>query len=89
MNKRQGQHSRGKTESAGVIVYGSHWLCAGCADKLSKTQEMAETEDFKTGRCEMCMQFYSLSRYRSRPYPRAQYKRRTGGGERSRAGGDA
>lgn len=88
MSRGPGRRAKKKTEGQ-ETAYGTHWLCAGCAEKIRRTQELWETEDFKTGRCEGCMQFYSLSRYLSRPYPKEQHKRRTGGGERARAGGDA
>ena len=61
--------------------------CAGCAQKLEQIYDIVERpEDVPPGICSLCMNYYHLAKYdiqRRKP----QYRVRSGGGERAKAGG--
>ena len=61
--------------------------CAGCAQKLERIYEIVERdEETPAGTCSLCLNFYQLAKYDIRRRKR-QYRVRSGGGERARAGG--
>ena len=61
--------------------------CAGCAQKLGRIYDIVERdEDAPAGTCSLCLNFYQLAKYDIRRRKR-QYRVRSGGGERARAGG--
>ena len=61
--------------------------CAGCAQKLERIYDIVERpEDVPAGICSLCMNYYHLAKYDIRRRKR-QYRVRSGGGERDRAGG--
>lgn len=61
--------------------------CAGCAQKLERIYDIVEREEeVKAGTCSLCLNFYQLAKYDIKRRKR-QYRVRSGGGERSRAGG--
>lgn len=70
-------------------------LCAGCAAKMDpglfgqmgrSTYHLREVPgSARTDRCAICQQHFHLSQYELQPV-RIQYRKRTGGGERAKAG---
>lgn len=61
--------------------------CAGCAQKLERIYDIVEREeDVPAGTCSLCLNYYQLGKYDIRRRQR-QYRVRSGGGERARAGG--
>ena len=61
--------------------------CAGCAQKLERIYDIVERdEDAPAGTCSLCLNYYQLAKHDIRRRKR-QYRVRSGGGERARAGG--
>ena len=61
--------------------------CAGCAQKLEQIYDIVERdEEAPAGTCSLCLNLYKLAKYDIRRRKR-QYRVRSGGGERARAGG--
>lgn len=61
--------------------------CRQCAKKLELHYIMVDRERMGEARCPMCFQFRPLLRFEITPRKR-RFARRSGGGERKRAGGD-
>ena len=60
--------------------------CAGCANKLEHFYRLIETdEEDRPGFCPLCQRGFVLSRYQMKPI-KFSYTKRSGGGERARAG---
>lgn len=60
--------------------------CAGCASKLEHFYRLIETdEEDRPGFCPLCQRVFVLSRYQMKPI-KFSYTKRSGGGERARAG---
>lgn len=78
------EKEKGMNEKQGLPRYTR--ICAGCARKLESFYYLTEREEEpKPGQCPLCLGLYRLSNYSLRPI-RPQYRSRSGGGERARAG---